>query len=173
MTATAAGRSLARSRTRSWHPEPQHAHIDRSFAALGVVVGLLPWGSTFGSWRYLAVGALGAVLGIGCAVVVRWSGRVWLGSAGAVLVVFGALIFVVAGGPAPTRADLTSATLLPVTGWKQLLSTAPPVDAALGDVRIISEAMPPTSAVFPRPLPMALRCISSIAPPAMVLAGSA
>lgn len=130
MTATAAGRSLARSRTRSWHPEPQHAHIDRSFAALGVVVGLLPWGSTFGSWRYLAVGALGAVLGIGCAVVVRWSGRVWLGSAGAVLVVFGALIFVVAGGPAPTRADLTSATLLPVTGWKQLLSTAPPVDAA-------------------------------------------
>lgn len=30
----------------------------------------------------------------------------------------------------------------------------PPVDAALGDVRIISEATPPTSAVFPRPLPM-------------------
>ncbi|MCA0180157.1 MAG: transglutaminase-like domain-containing protein [Actinobacteria bacterium] len=35
-----------------------------------------------------------------------------------------------AGGPTPGRADVLAAAKLPVTGWKALLSTVPPVDSA-------------------------------------------
>jgi hypothetical protein len=110
--------------------------VDAGFMLLAVVLALVGFRTTFDSWFFLAVGVAGALLGIVAAHVVntqRWhwmmtlllAAVIFFGLGGAVAVPQDAI-----GGVLPSLATLTSLATLVVTGWKELLTTLPPVDGA-------------------------------------------
>jgi len=101
--------------------------------ALGILalLGLRP---TYTGWQYLLVGTLGLLLGIVCVRVAWW--RRWPVVAGVLLAL---VVLVLLAGPLCLRA---SGTWLPtggavqelldtlILGWKELLTTLPPVDGS-------------------------------------------
>lgn len=108
--------------------------VDAAFGfALGVVA-LLGLSNTFASGRYLAVGAAGLLIGAACAHVTTVLRGHWAWAPALAAVSFyllgGALALPVdaLGGFLPTPATLAGLTALAVGGWKDLLTTLPPVD---------------------------------------------
>ena len=98
------------------------------------LIGLFGFRTTFDSWFFLAVSGIGLAIGIVVAYLVRAVRWHWtLSLVGAVVAYF------VFGGPIAVRQDLiarivptwtteTSLYTMALGGWKQLLTTLPPVD---------------------------------------------
>ena len=106
---------------------------DAAFVLLLGLVALAAWGTTFSTGTYLAVGGLGVLLGVLVAhltTAVRWH---WLAAVGLTLAVYALLGGAVAlredtvAGFVPTPATLGGLALGAVQGWKDLLTTLPPV----------------------------------------------
>ncbi len=113
---------------------PSAADLTDASFVLGLgLVALAAWGSTFSTGTYLGVGALGLLLGLVVAHVttaLRWH---WVTAIGLVVVVYAVL-----GGAVALREDLIAGFIPSVTtlrglaqgavgGWKDLLTTLPPV----------------------------------------------
>jgi len=110
--------------------------VEAGFVLMLTLVGLVGFATTFDSWYFMVVSAIGAALAIivGFAVhAFKWN---WTFTLLGVVVVYFA-----AGGPVAARTDLvanvvptlaTESTLarLGISGWKELLTTFPPVDGA-------------------------------------------
>jgi len=113
-------------------PSPAMA-IEAGLLGALCLVGLLGFRTTFDSWTFLIVSAIGVVLGVVAAHLVRalnWNWAIGVMAAGA--------LYLVAGGPIAVRQDLIARVLpswateqqvanLAISGWKQLLTTLPPV----------------------------------------------
>jgi len=108
--------------------------VEAGFVVVMTVIGLTGFATTFGSWYFIAVGAIGAALAILVAYIIRAFKWHWtfalLGATG---------LYFVAGGPVAVRRDLIGGILptwgtetalahLAIGGWKELLTTFPPVD---------------------------------------------
>ena len=108
--------------------------VDAGFVFVLTLVGLVGFATTYDSWYFMAVGAIGTALAILVAYVIRAFKWHWTYSlVGAVALYF------VAGGPVAVRYDLIGGILptlateqnlahLAINGWKELLTTYPPVD---------------------------------------------
>jgi len=108
--------------------------VDAGFVMVLTLVGLAGFATTFDSWYFMAVGAIGSALAILVAYLIRAFKWHWtFALVGAVILYFAV------GGPVAVRYDLingifptwgTETTLahLSIDGWKELLTTFPPVD---------------------------------------------
>lgn len=106
--------------------------VDAGFLLVLAGLGLYSFRSVYGGWQYLAVGLIGAVCGI---FVAEASLRVWKSVLGASLIAV--VVFVVVGsllaggsglgGAVPTPSAISAVLAAATSGWKQLLTTAPPV----------------------------------------------
>lgn len=128
-------RTATRAVRRSSRPD-RDTWIDLGFVVLLGVIALSGLGATFTGNQYLVVGTIGLLLGAAVAQVVR--GRGWPLVAAVVLL---ALAFALVGGPlalrslgntafVPTPSTLRALVEGSVFGWKDLLTTLPPVDGA-------------------------------------------
>ena len=107
--------------------------VDAGFVAVLTMVGLVGFATTFDSWYFMVVGAIGTALAIVAAYIIRAFKWHWTFSlVGAVVLYF------VVGGPVAVRYDLIGGVLpswstetnlahLAISGWKELLTTFPPV----------------------------------------------
>jgi transglutaminase-like putative cysteine protease len=88
-------------------------------------LALLAWAPTYGGWWFLVVGVLGLVLGAAATEVSRRWG--WPIAAPILLAV---AVFVLVGGPVCLHRTFVPVALLDeaIRGWKDLLTTLPPVD---------------------------------------------
>ncbi|MDR2897154.1 MAG: transglutaminase-like domain-containing protein [Propionibacteriaceae bacterium] len=110
--------------------------IDAAAIAALTLLGLLGLASTFDSWHFLIVSAIGAFVGLIVAQLVsalHWPG--WLSPLLAVAVYFllGGLIAIrrdLLFGLLPSTDTWATLTDLAVGGWKDLLTTMPPVPGA-------------------------------------------
>ena len=108
--------------------------VDAGFVFVLTCVGLVGFATTYDSWYFMAVGAIGTALAIVVAYLICGFKGHWtyclVGAVG---------LYFVAGGPVAVRYDLiggilptlsTEQTLarLSIDGWKELLTTYPPVD---------------------------------------------
>ncbi|WP_052336851.1 transglutaminase-like domain-containing protein [Nocardioides alkalitolerans] len=133
----APGRSSGRSSGRSpGRPLAAADWTDAALVVVLVVVALSGLSRTFTGLEFLAVGVVGALLGAGAALLARrrrWPGAVpVLLVAVAVVVLAGPLCLRSAGGsaylPVPDTLSLLGDQV--TGGWKDLLTTLPPVDGS-------------------------------------------
>ncbi|WP_232547677.1 transglutaminase-like domain-containing protein [Propioniciclava soli] len=105
-------------------------------AAFGLALGLVAFlglATTFSSGRYLAVAALALLLGTALAHLtnrLRWPWPVAFGLALVTNYLLGGAVALredLVAGVLPSPATIAGLTTLPVTGWKDLLTTVPPV----------------------------------------------
>jgi len=107
--------------------------VDAVFLIGLCLVGLFALRTTFDSLNFLVVGGLGLVLGVITVAVVVLADWYWLATVG-----IGAVVYFLFGGAValqrdaiaglvPTTATLADLAKLPITGWRSLLSTWPPV----------------------------------------------
>ena len=107
--------------------------VDAAFLIVGCVIALLGLLDTFSSGRYLAVGFGGLLLGIATAhVVVALRASTWwvVPSVVGVHYLLGGAIALredLLAGFLPSIATLVGLTVVPVHGWKAMLTTVPPV----------------------------------------------
>lgn len=107
--------------------------IDAAFVVGLGVLGLLGFGAVYGGTSYLLVGLVGLVLGVAVAELARWWHKPVLAEVFVALVAFLLLGGAVAapasalGGLIPTLGTLSALGHVGVYGWKELLTTAPPV----------------------------------------------
>lgn len=130
MTATSVGRSAFMSRTRGREAViGRGAPVDTGLALATSTLALLPWMNTFDGMRYLLIGTGGAILGIGCGLLGLPRGRMWVAplSVAALYVLLAGMF--VADSVLPTGTAVLRGIRLSVTGWKNLLTTVPPVDS--------------------------------------------
>ncbi len=125
--------------------------VDAGFLAALLLTALVGFTTSFDSAQFLWVGAVGVVLGMliaHLAAALRWH---WVTTA-----VLAVVIFFLLGGAVALRADMIAgfipslATLgglarLSVAGWKDLLTTLPPVDGS-GQLLVLPYLMGVTSA---------------------------
>lgn len=115
--------------------------IDGGFLIALVMVALLGFASTFDSPRYLLVGLVGVLLGVlaaHLANVLRWHWLTVLVLAAATYFLLGGAVAVredVIAGVVPSVATLVDLSQLTVFGWKELLTTVPPI---AGDRRYLA-----------------------------------
>ena len=114
-------------------PSPSRL-ADAGFVAALSMLALVGFATTFDSWYFLAVAGIGTALGVLVAYFMRAFKLHWtFALLGAVVVYF---LF---GGPVAVRHDLIGGILpsittekslasLAISGWKELLTTFPPVD---------------------------------------------
>lgn len=132
---TAGGATGTRTRVRPHALVPdRHSWIDIGFTLALAAVALSAFGSSFTGSAYLVVGVLGAVLAVTVTQLTRAAG--WPVISAVVICV---VLFFVLGGPLCLRA-LGDTSFLPgastlgrvadqaIFGWKDLLTTLPPVD---------------------------------------------
>lgn len=113
-----------------------HELVDGGF--LLALIGLALWGfrTTFDSPRFMVAALLGALIGIAVAHVATTLRQHWL-----VVVLLSIVAFFLFGGAIamsgktivgfiPTLGSVTSLAVLTVSGWKDLLTTLPPVDGS-------------------------------------------
>ena len=114
----------------------KHDYVDAAFLAGLLLIALVGFVTSFDSPRFMLVAAVGIVLGIAgahLAVALRWH---WLST-----IVLATVLFFGLGGALALRVDVIAgflpspATLLDlgrlgITGWKDLLTTLPPVDGS-------------------------------------------
>ena len=107
--------------------------LDAAFVFLLGIVALFGFATTFDTWHYLVVSAIGLILGITIAHLVRALRWHWT-----LAVVGAALIVAVFGGPValrrglvanvvPTWTTMTELWAMSIHGWKQLVTTLAPV----------------------------------------------
>lgn len=107
--------------------------VDAAFLLVGGMIALLGLFDTFSSGRYLAVGFLGLLLGIVVShvvVVLKASGWWVIPAVLGVHYLLGGAIALredVLAGFVPSIATWAGLTVLPVYGWKAMLTTVPPV----------------------------------------------
>lgn len=108
--------------------------VDAAFTLVLGVTALLGLATTFSNGRYLLVGAFGLLIGTGVAHLanaMRWP---WPAAPGLAVAVYYALGGAVAlredviAGFLPSPRTLADLTFLAVGGWKDMLTTLPPVD---------------------------------------------
>lgn len=107
--------------------------VDAAFLGVLFVVALLGFRTTYTGWGFLLVGGIGLVLGVIAGHVASALRRPMIAVAAMTVAVFFLLGGVVAmrdSGGVPTPDNLVSLAGLGVHGWKQLLTTLPPVDGA-------------------------------------------
>ncbi len=114
----------------------RHDLVDGGYLLLLGVIALLGFRTTFDDWRFLAVGSAGLLLGLAVAHLATRVRRPWL-----VLALMSAAVYFLLGGAVAVRGDAL-ASVLPtrgvlavlaqtaVSGWKEMLTTLPPVDGA-------------------------------------------
>lgn len=129
--------SVSRSRTltaRMKELRPSSADlVDASFLTLLTLIALLGFASTFDTWHFLLVGAIGVLLGMGITHLVlvwRWHWTVALLGLVIVYLVIGVVVAVRDDGLVgflPTLTSTLALADLAVNGWKQMLTTLPPV----------------------------------------------
>lgn len=106
--------------------------VDAAFLLVLSGLGLYSFRALYGGWQYLLVGLIGTACGL---VVAEASLRWWkpvLGAAVVTVVVFVVVGGVLAGGDrlgasVPTPGAVSAVLKAATYGWKQLLTTAPPV----------------------------------------------
>jgi hypothetical protein len=97
------------------------------------MVALFGFGTTFDSWYYLAVSAIGVAIGLVVAHIIaalRWDWTIGLVGAVGAYFLFGGAIAVrqdLIGSVLPTWPTLIELWNLLIHGWKQLVTTLPPV----------------------------------------------
>jgi len=108
--------------------------VEAGFVFFLAIAAFIGYRTTFDSWFFLAVVAIGLVLGIAIAYLVKAAKWHWTaGLAGAVAAYF------LLGGPVALRRDLVARVIptwstfqqlwsMAIGGWKQLLTTMPPVN---------------------------------------------
>lgn len=129
--------SVSRSRTltaRMKELRPSSADlVDAGFLILVTLIALLGFASTFDTWHFLLVGAVGVLLGIvitHLVLVWRWHWTAALLGLVIAYLVIGVVIAVRDEGLLGFIPTLTTTQLLAdlaVNGWKQMLTTLPPV----------------------------------------------
>lgn len=108
--------------------------VDAGFVVVLCGVALAGFASTFDTWTFLVVGLLGVMFGIAAAHLARALRWPWITVVLLVLVEFFLLGSMLSQrdealfGVLPTLDSLKALALVGVTGWKQLLTTLPPVD---------------------------------------------
>ncbi|MEX0426674.1 transglutaminase-like domain-containing protein [Nocardioides sp. DS6] len=108
--------------------------VDAAFLVVLSVLALLGLEPTFTGHQYLLVGVVGLLLGLACVRLAHW--RRWprvsaLLLALAVFVVLGPVLCLREdGGPLPTGGALHGLLDAVLLGWKELLTTLPPVDGS-------------------------------------------
>ncbi len=135
MTGEVRSSTGTRTRTRSGRVWPDaHSGVDIAFTLVLTAIALSAFGSSFSGWTYLWVGMLGAVLATTVTHVVRAFGLPFIAT-----VVICLVLFFLLGGPLCLRslgdsAVIPSTTTLArvadeaVFGWKDLLTTLPPIN---------------------------------------------
>ena len=136
-------RTLRRPRHRrsggaAWHRlAPDRATtVDALGTALLVVCALIGLRTTFWGWTWLVIGVAGVVLGLVITHVgirLRWPAVLTAAVVVAVYFVLGGPIGArddLVGGLIPTGQTFGQLTHVPVQGWKQLLTTVPPLDSS-------------------------------------------
>ena len=132
---TRTARSTTRRARRSWRMTPRQT-MDAAFLAALVIVAIAGLTTTFTGFQVVLVGSVGVFVGILLVHLTRVLG--WPGISAAVL---GLVAFLALGGPLCLRASGTSAwvpgpgTVRELSeqvlfGWKDLLTTLPPVDGS-------------------------------------------
>ena len=124
-----------RTRVRSHRLVPdRHAWTDISFTLLLTAIALSAFGSSFTGWAYLGVGMFGVLVAVVATHLTRAVGWPFISA-----VVVCVVVFFLLGGPLCLRS-LGDSSVLPsgstlarvadeaVFGWKDLLTTLPPID---------------------------------------------
>lgn len=130
MTAVTLTPAAAPSRRRPW---TSPGAVDAAFVVGLGTLGLIGFRSLYGGVAYLLVGLLGIVLGVAVTEVAQRWGQPVLAEAFVTLVAFVLLGGAVAapksalGGVLPTGSTLRALGHVGIYGWKELLTTAPPV----------------------------------------------
>lgn len=109
--------------------------VDAGLLAVLCVVALIGFRTTYTGWGYLVVGVAGLVLGIAIGHVANVLRQPMITVAALTVVVFflagGALTLRSrAGGALPTPGTLRGLADVGVHGWKEIVTTLPPVDGA-------------------------------------------
>lgn len=132
-TPTAATGTRTRVRPHALVPD-RHSWVDIAFTLVLVGVALSAFGTSFTGWGYLAIGMTGAVIAVTVTHLTRAAGWPIISA-----VVICLVLFFLLGGPLCLRA-LGDAYALPggatlakvadqaIFGWKDLLTTLPPID---------------------------------------------
>ncbi|MCU4185603.1 transglutaminase-like domain-containing protein [Acidiferrimicrobium sp. IK] len=119
---------------------------DAAFTIVLVGLGMLGFHAAYGGAGYLGVGLTGAVLGVAISFLAGRLRQPVLAEVAVAVVVFFLLggAFAVPGGPlgglVPSGSSLHSLATVGVRGWKQLLTTAPPVGSS-GDLLVLPYLM--------------------------------
>ena len=124
-----------RTRVRSHRLVPdRHAWTDMGFTLLMTAIALSAFGSSFTGWAYLGVGMFGVLVAVVATHLTRAVGWPFISA-----VVVCVVVFFLLGGPLCLRS-LGDSSVLPsgstlarvadeaVFGWKDLLTTLPPID---------------------------------------------
>ncbi len=112
----------------------RHHTVDLVGIGLLVTIALVGFRTTYYGWGWLPVGVIGVLLGLACAHVaasLRLPGLVAaLGAAAAYLLLGGPIATreALVGGVLPTGQTVAGLARTAVRGWKDLLTTLPPVD---------------------------------------------
>jgi Transglutaminase-like superfamily len=149
--------------------------VDAGLLSVLCVVALIGFRTTYTGWGYLAVGIAGLVLGIAIGHVANALRQPMITVAALTVVVFflagGALTLrTQTGGALPTPGTLRGLADVGVHGWKEIVTTLPPVDGA-GPLLVIPYIL--GLACGAAGLTMARRITAAAAPvvaPALVLA---
>jgi hypothetical protein len=110
--------------------------VDAGFLVGMLVLGLVGFRTTFDSPLYLAAGILGILIGVGLSHVANVLRQPIIVIAGLVIAAYflvGGFVGVrerMVGGVVPTPQSLSGLSAVAVGGWKDLLTTLPPVDGA-------------------------------------------
>lgn len=107
--------------------------VDAAFLSALFIVALLGFRTTYTGWGFLLAGGAGLALGVLAGHVASALRRPMIAVAAMTVAVFfllGGLVAMRGSGGVPTPATLIGLADLGVHGWKQLLTTLPPVDGA-------------------------------------------
>jgi hypothetical protein len=135
MTRASTATTGTRTRVRSHALLPdRHSWIDIGFTLVLAAITLSAFGTSFTGWSYLVVGMLGAVIAVAVTHLTRAAGWPIISA-----VVICLAVFFLLGGPLCLRS-LGDTSVLPgastlarvadqaIFGWKDLLTTLPPID---------------------------------------------
>lgn len=117
--------------------------LDAAFLLALVLLGFLGFATSFDSTRYLVLGLLGTALGILLAHicnVLRWHWALTLLAAVGCYLLLGGFIALpenLFAGFVPTPATLVDLTSLVINGWKELLTTLPPLSGDSPQVLLV------------------------------------
>ena len=119
--------------SRTVRVDDRKALVDGGFVLVLGGIGLLGFRTTYGGITYLVIGMAALAVGIGISEITRRMGKTFFADISATVVVFfllGGLVALrgaTAGGAIPSPATVTALFDIGFRGWKDLLTTKPPV----------------------------------------------